>query len=227
MQGSLTYFIVFIFRCRSDNRNALRLKLSFKNSPSDSNMVDLREPARAPWNTPYQAPKHKSIQLCSKIVRSHLRSLPLAPLTAPLLIRHHLSVCTGSQSYPRLRGGGLGGLWGTQGSGTCLAWGGAHYRTFDRKHFHFQGSCTYILASSTEGTWAVYISSVCDGQGRCGKVPPKAWQSSSLISTTNHQLIPLLSSQSQTSLAVHELWPYLVLQLFNNVCDNFHRAMKC
>nr|XP_023660300.1 SCO-spondin [Paramormyrops kingsleyae] len=75
----------------------------------------------------------------------------------------------GFQSYPRLRGGALGGLWDTQGSGTCLAWGGAHYRTFDRKHFHFQGSCTYILASSIEGTWAVYISSVCDGQGRCDK----------------------------------------------------------
>uniref|UniRef100_A0A8C7QRY5 SCO-spondin n=1 Tax=Oncorhynchus mykiss TaxID=8022 RepID=A0A8C7QRY5_ONCMY len=45
-----------------------------------------------------------------------------------------------------------------QGSATCLSWGGAHYRTFDRKHFHFQGDCTYVLASSTDGTWAVYIS---------------------------------------------------------------------
>uniref|UniRef100_A0A6Q2XSV2 SCO-spondin n=1 Tax=Esox lucius TaxID=8010 RepID=A0A6Q2XSV2_ESOLU len=53
---------------------------------------------------------------------------------------------------------------------TCLSWGGAHYRTFDRKHFHFQGSCTYILASSTDGTWAVYISTVCNGRGDCMSV---------------------------------------------------------
>uniref|UniRef100_A0A3P8NP04 SCO-spondin n=1 Tax=Astatotilapia calliptera TaxID=8154 RepID=A0A3P8NP04_ASTCA len=45
-----------------------------------------------------------------------------------------------------------------QSSATCMSWGGVHYRTFDRKHFHFQGSCTYLLASSTDGTWAVYIS---------------------------------------------------------------------
>lgn len=57
-----------------------------------------------------------------------------------------------------------------QSSATCMSWGGVHYRTFDRKHFHFQGSCTYLLASSTDGTWAVYISTVCDGREDCSKV---------------------------------------------------------
>ncbi|XP_056308527.1 LOW QUALITY PROTEIN: SCO-spondin, partial [Danio aesculapii] len=32
-----------------------------------------------------------------------------------------------------------------------------------------QGSCTYLLASSTDGTWAVYISTVCETSGRCRK----------------------------------------------------------
>ncbi|ROI48994.1 SCO-spondin [Anabarilius grahami] len=61
------------------------------------------------------------------------------------------------------------GVRDPQASGTCMSWGGTHYRTFDRKHFHFQGSCTYLLASSTDGTWAVYTSSVCDTAGHCRK----------------------------------------------------------
>lgn len=75
-----------------------------------------------------------------------------------------------SQSSPLVRGGLLGSVRVPQSSATCMSWGGAHYRTFDRKHFHFQGSCTYLLASSTDGTWAVYISTVCDGRGDCSKV---------------------------------------------------------
>uniref|UniRef100_A0A667YJF4 SCO-spondin n=1 Tax=Myripristis murdjan TaxID=586833 RepID=A0A667YJF4_9TELE len=74
-----------------------------------------------------------------------------------------------SQSSPLVRGGLLGSIRDPQGSATCMTWGGTHYRTFDRKHFHFQGSCTYLLASSTDGTWAVYISTVCDGRGDCSK----------------------------------------------------------
>lgn len=77
-----------------------------------------------------------------------------------------------SQSSPMVRGGLLGSVRAPQSSATCLSWGGAHYRTFDRKHFHFQGSCTYLLASSTDGTWAVYISTVCSGGGECSKVCP-------------------------------------------------------
>ncbi|KAG7281603.1 hypothetical protein CRUP_033713 [Coryphaenoides rupestris] len=74
-----------------------------------------------------------------------------------------------SQLSPLVRGGLLGSARDPQGSATCLTWGGTHYRSFDRKHFHFQGSCTYLLAASTDGTWAVYISTVCDGRGDCNK----------------------------------------------------------
>ncbi|RXN17958.1 SCO-spondin [Labeo rohita] len=72
-------------------------------------------------------------------------------------------------SSPMVRGGLFRGVRDPQASGTCMSWGGTHYRTFDRKHFHFQGSCTYLLASSTDGTWAVYISTECDTAGHCWK----------------------------------------------------------
>uniref|UniRef100_UPI0009B47557 SCO-spondin n=2 Tax=Monopterus albus TaxID=43700 RepID=UPI0009B47557 len=74
-----------------------------------------------------------------------------------------------SQYSPLVRSSLLGSPRMAQGSATCMSWGGAHYRTFDRKHFHFQGSCTYLLASSSDGTWVVYISTVCDGREQCSK----------------------------------------------------------
>ncbi|TRY86466.1 hypothetical protein DNTS_025551, partial [Danionella cerebrum] len=74
-----------------------------------------------------------------------------------------------SSSSPVLRAGFFRAIRDPQSSPSCLSWGGAHYRTFDRKHFHFQGSCTYLLASHTDGTWSVYISTVCESNGRCRK----------------------------------------------------------
>lgn len=32
--------------------------------------------------------------------------------------------------------------------GLCWAWGGEHYHTFDGFNFNFEGTCTYLLASS-------------------------------------------------------------------------------
>ncbi|XP_061877506.1 SCO-spondin isoform X2 [Entelurus aequoreus] len=74
-----------------------------------------------------------------------------------------------AQFSPLVRGGLLGSVRAPQGSATCMSWGGSHYRTFDKKHFHFQGTCTYLLASSTDGTWTVYISAVCASPGDCSK----------------------------------------------------------
>uniref|UniRef100_A0AAY5L1M4 SCO-spondin n=1 Tax=Esox lucius TaxID=8010 RepID=A0AAY5L1M4_ESOLU len=121
-----------------------------------------------------------------------------------------------SQSSPLVRGGLLGSARNPQGSATCLSWGGAHYRTFDRKHFHFQGSCTYILASSTDGTWAVYISTVCNGRGDCSKVPMMLGLD--LVSvhlsnlTLNGLLVPKGEPLFQNGVSVHWLGDFVFVE---------------
>ncbi|KAG5268284.1 hypothetical protein AALO_G00210820 [Alosa alosa] len=70
-----------------------------------------------------------------------------------------------SCTYTLMPGGGAR----TTPQGSPPAWRGGRHRPLDRKHFHFQGSCTYTLASSTDSTWAVYISTVCDDRGHCSK----------------------------------------------------------
>ncbi|XP_074051346.1 SCO-spondin-like [Macrotis lagotis] len=55
--------------------------------------------------------------------------------------------------------GAVGHLWSQrQGlSATCITWSGFHYRTFDGRHYHFLGQCTYLLAGDNDATWTVYF----------------------------------------------------------------------
>ncbi|XP_006887346.1 PREDICTED: SCO-spondin [Elephantulus edwardii] len=53
----------------------------------------------------------------------------------------------------------LAGVWGQlpHPSATCATWSGVHYRTFDGRHFHFLGHCTYLLAGAADSSWAVHL----------------------------------------------------------------------
>ncbi|OXB70710.1 UNVERIFIED_CONTAM: hypothetical protein H355_006103 [Colinus virginianus] len=41
---------------------------------------------------------------------------------------------------------------------SCIAWAKSRYRSFDGRHFSFQGECAYSLAASTDGTWTIGIT---------------------------------------------------------------------
>uniref|UniRef100_UPI004038E811 SCO-spondin-like n=1 Tax=Callospermophilus lateralis TaxID=76772 RepID=UPI004038E811 len=67
--------------------------------------------------------------------------------------------------------GAVGQLWSQRQrpSATCATWSGFHYRTFDGRHYHFLGQCTYLLAGAADSTWAVHLRprDHCPQSGHC------------------------------------------------------------
>ncbi|XP_053571495.1 SCO-spondin-like [Bombina bombina] len=84
---------------------------------------------------------------------------PTADLPSPLMMKPYFSTALIGGPSRQIR------LFAT-----CVTWGGFHYRSFDGKHFNFHGGCTYNLASSSDSTWAIYISEeLCASKGHCHK----------------------------------------------------------
>ena len=53
---------------------------------------------------------------------------------------------------------------------TCVAYSGAHYRTFDGLYYTFEGKCQYILAQAHDQSFTVFINNDDCDQNDCKRV---------------------------------------------------------
>ncbi|XP_075444784.1 SCO-spondin-like [Ascaphus truei] len=121
-------------------------------SPHNVSLMSMEECCTHPWGHSWKNVTSEFCFSCSYVT-------PTADLPSPFLMRPYFSTAlVGAPTrHQRL-------------FATCVTWGGFHYRSFDGKHFHFHGACTYNLASSSDTTWAVYISEEpCTTPGHCPK----------------------------------------------------------
>nr|DBA25392.1 TPA: hypothetical protein GDO54_012926 [Pyxicephalus adspersus] len=120
-------------------------------SPHNVTLMSMEECCTHPWGHSWENITSDSCFSCSYV--------PPTDGVSPVLMKPYLSTALLGVSPQRRR------LFAT-----CVMWGGFHYRSFDGKHFNFHGRCVYNLASSTDGSWAVFISSEpCQGTGLCPK----------------------------------------------------------
>ncbi|XP_074841635.1 SCO-spondin-like [Carettochelys insculpta] len=107
----------------------------------NQSLLSLAECCGRPWGRSW---KNSSSALCL-----HCTHLPLpGDRPAPFLLRPSPPTALLGQSRQPQR------LFAT-----CVTWAGIHYRSFDGKLFRFAGGCTYSLATASDGTWAVQVSS--------------------------------------------------------------------
>uniref|UniRef100_G1Q6H8 VWFD domain-containing protein n=1 Tax=Myotis lucifugus TaxID=59463 RepID=G1Q6H8_MYOLU len=120
----------------------------------------------------------------------------------------------GTQSPALLQplAGAVAQLWSRsqRSSATCATWSGFHYRTFDKRHYHFLGHCTYLLAGAADSTWAVHIRprGHCPQPGHCQQVRVMMGPEEVLIQggnvSVNGQLVP--DGESQLLSALVRWW---------------------
>ncbi|XP_055461492.1 SCO-spondin [Psammomys obesus] len=83
----------------------------------------------------------------------------------------HLPGNASSEALLQPLAGAIGQLWSQRQrpSATCATWSGFHYQTFDGRHYHFLGRCTYLLAGAMDSTWAVHLRPRvhCSQPGHC------------------------------------------------------------
>ncbi|XP_078198084.1 SCO-spondin isoform X14 [Callithrix jacchus] len=115
--------------------------------------------------------------------------------------------------------GAVGQLWSQHQhpSATCASWSGFHYRTFDGRHYHFLGRCTYLLAGAADSTWAVHLrpGDRCPQLGHCQLVQVTMGREEVLIQagtvSVKGQLVPEGQSWLLHGLSLQWLGDWLVL----------------
>ncbi|XP_039109837.1 SCO-spondin-like [Hyaena hyaena] len=104
-----------------------------------------------------------------------------------------------------------------QPAATCTTWSGFHYRTFDGRHYHFLGRCTYLLAGAVDSTWAVHLTprGHCPQPGYCQLARVMMGPEEVLIQgqnvSVNGQLIPDGESRLLHGLSLQWQGDWLVL----------------
>ncbi|XP_012576223.1 PREDICTED: kielin/chordin-like protein [Condylura cristata] len=89
------------------------------------------------------------------------------------------------------------------GPASCMAFGDPHYRTFDGRLLHFQGSCSYVLAKDCSGgDFSVHVTN--DDRGRRGV----AWTQEVAV-LLGHVVVRLLQGGAVTVDAHRVALPYL------------------
>ncbi|XP_004430689.1 PREDICTED: SCO-spondin [Ceratotherium simum simum] len=115
--------------------------------------------------------------------------------------------------------GAVAQLWSQRQrpSATCATWSGFHYRTFDGRHYHFLGRCTYLLAGAADSTWAVRLvpRGHCQQLGHCQLARVMMGPEEVLIQgrnvSVNGQLIPDGESRLLPGLSLQWQGDWLVL----------------
>ncbi|XP_069932953.1 SCO-spondin [Oryctolagus cuniculus] len=128
----------------------------------------------------------------------------------------------GNTSSPALLqplAGAVGQLWSQRQrpSATCATWSGFHYRTFDGRHYHFLGRCTYLLAGVADSTWAVHLrpGGHCPQPRNCQSVRVAMGPEEVLVQaghvSVNGQLVPKGESRLLHGLSLQWQGDWLVL----------------